>query len=53
MWLFFALVMSTAYHAGQQSLRAAPQLQDTLRSLEDLAQSDVPLHGPETVPLWK
>ena len=49
MWLFFALVMCTAYQAVLRSLRAAPQLQDSLKTLEDLAQTDIVVRGPEVV----
>lgn len=49
MWLFFALVMCTAYQAVLHSLRATPQLQDSLKTLEDLAQTDIVVRGPEVV----
>ncbi|XP_052132264.1 uncharacterized protein LOC127751959 [Frankliniella occidentalis] len=47
MWLFFSLVMSTAYQAVQHSLRTAPQIVDSLRDLEVLAHSDVIINGPQ------
>lgn len=49
MWLFFSVIMCTAYHAVQHSLRAAPQLEDSLRTLHDLARTDIVVRGPQVV----
>ncbi|KAK3907943.1 Glutamate receptor 2 [Frankliniella fusca] len=46
MWLFFSLVMTTAYQAVLHGLRTAPQLVDALRDTEELARSDVAINGP-------